>query len=49
MTRYFPVSLDLEDRPCVVLGGGAFATEKAQGLLLAGARVTVVAAAAAWP
>jgi uroporphyrin-III C-methyltransferase / precorrin-2 dehydrogenase / sirohydrochlorin ferrochelatase len=42
--RYFPVSLDLEDRPCVVLGGGALATEKAQGLLLAGARVTVVAA-----
>ena len=44
MTRYFPVSLDLEDRRCVVLGGGALAAEKAQGLLLAGARVTVVAA-----
>ncbi|TMC08367.1 MAG: uroporphyrinogen-III C-methyltransferase [Chloroflexi bacterium] len=44
MTRYFPVSLDLEDRPCVVLGGGALAAEKAQGLLLAGARVSVVAA-----
>jgi uroporphyrin-III C-methyltransferase/precorrin-2 dehydrogenase/sirohydrochlorin ferrochelatase len=44
VTRYFPVSLDLEDRPCVVLGGGPLAVEKAQGLLLAGARVTVVAA-----
>jgi uroporphyrin-III C-methyltransferase / precorrin-2 dehydrogenase / sirohydrochlorin ferrochelatase len=44
VTRYFPVSLDLEDRPCVVLGGGGLAAEKAQGLLQAGARVTVVAA-----
>jgi uroporphyrin-III C-methyltransferase/precorrin-2 dehydrogenase/sirohydrochlorin ferrochelatase len=43
VTRYFPVSLDLEDRPCVVLGGGGLAAEKAQGLVLAGARVTVVA------
>jgi len=43
VTRYFPVSLDLEDRPCVVLGGGALAAEKAQGLLAAGARVKVVA------
>ncbi len=42
--RYFPVSLDLEDRPCVVLGGGQLATEKAHGLLLAGARVKVVTA-----
>jgi len=47
VTRYFPVSLDLEDRPCVVLGGGPMAFEKAQGLLLAGARVTVVASGAA--
>jgi uroporphyrin-III C-methyltransferase/precorrin-2 dehydrogenase/sirohydrochlorin ferrochelatase len=44
--RYFPVSLDLEDRPCVVLGGGGLAAEKAQGLLLAGARVTAIAAEA---
>ncbi|HXM55810.1 MAG TPA: siroheme synthase CysG [Candidatus Dormibacteraeota bacterium] len=44
LTRYFPVSLDLEDRPCVVLGGGTLAFEKAQGLLLAGARVTVFTA-----
>ncbi|HXM56258.1 MAG TPA: uroporphyrinogen-III C-methyltransferase [Candidatus Dormibacteraeota bacterium] len=44
MSRYFPVSLDLEGRSCVVLGGGSLAAEKAQGLLLAGARVTVFAA-----
>jgi uroporphyrin-III C-methyltransferase/precorrin-2 dehydrogenase/sirohydrochlorin ferrochelatase len=46
MTRYFPVSLDLEGRRCVVLGGGPLAVEKAQGLLLAGAVVTVFAAEA---
>jgi uroporphyrin-III C-methyltransferase / precorrin-2 dehydrogenase / sirohydrochlorin ferrochelatase len=46
VTRYFPVALALEDRPCVVIGGGPLAAEKALGLLRAGARVTVVAAAA---
>ncbi|HEY4027805.1 MAG TPA: siroheme synthase CysG [Candidatus Dormibacteraeota bacterium] len=46
MTRYFPVSLDLEGRRCVVLGGGTLAVEKAQGLLRAGALVTVFAAEA---
>jgi uroporphyrin-III C-methyltransferase/precorrin-2 dehydrogenase/sirohydrochlorin ferrochelatase len=44
--RYFPVSLDLEGRPCVVLGGGHLAVEKALGLVAAGAAVTVVAAEA---
>ena len=38
MTRYYPVSLALEHRPCVVLGGGPLAVEKMQGLLRAGAR-----------
>jgi uroporphyrin-III C-methyltransferase/precorrin-2 dehydrogenase/sirohydrochlorin ferrochelatase len=46
MTRYYPVSLALEDRPCVVLGGGPLAVEKMHGLLRAGARVTVIAAQA---
>jgi len=46
MTRYYPVSLALEHRPCVVLGGGPLAVEKMQGLLRAGARVTVIAAEA---
>jgi len=47
VTRYYPVSLALENRRCVVLGGGPLAAEKMQGLLRAGARVTVIAAAAA--
>ncbi|HKA13050.1 MAG TPA: siroheme synthase CysG [Candidatus Dormibacteraeota bacterium] len=46
MTRYYPVSLALENRRCVVLGGGPLAAEKMQGLLRAGARVTVIAAEA---
>ena len=46
MTRYYPVSLALEDRPCVVLGGGPLAVEKMHGLLRAGAQVTVIAAQA---
>src|SRR5262249_62384703 len=46
MTHYYPASLALEDRRCVVLGGGPLAAEKMQGLLRAGARVTVIAAQA---
>ncbi len=40
--RYFPVYLDIQDRPCLVVGGGAVGTRKALTLLQAGARVTVV-------
>lgn len=40
--RYYPVYLNLEDRPCVVVGGGPVAEGKVEGLLEAGARVTVV-------
>jgi siroheme synthase-like protein len=40
---FYPIYLDLADRPCVVIGGGSVAERKVQGLLAAGAAVTVVA------
>lgn len=39
----FPVSLDLSDRPCLVVGAGRIALRKTQQLLRCGARVTVLA------
>ena len=38
----YPVMLDLTDRPCLVVGGGAVAERKIAGLVEAGARVTIV-------
>ncbi|MGI8553174.1 MAG: precorrin-2 dehydrogenase/sirohydrochlorin ferrochelatase family protein [Dehalococcoidia bacterium] len=39
---YYPVFLELDQRPCLVIGGGSVALQKVSGLLIAGARVTVV-------
>jgi precorrin-2 dehydrogenase/sirohydrochlorin ferrochelatase len=39
----YPVNLRLAGRSCLVVGGGAVATQKARGLLECGAVVTVVA------
>lgn len=39
----YPAFLKLEDLPVVVVGGGSVAASKLDGLLAAGARVTVVA------
>ena len=40
--KYYPIYLDLRERPCVVIGGGRVAERKALSLLEAGADVTVV-------
>ncbi len=43
----YPIMLDLEARPCLVVGGGPVAGRKIEGLLEANARVTVVSPALA--
>jgi siroheme synthase-like protein len=40
--RYYPVFLDLQNKPVLVVGGGNVALTKVEGLLDAGASVTVV-------
>jgi len=45
----FPVMLRVQDRPCLVVGGGGVALRKAQSLVEEGARVTVVAPEAVEP
>jgi siroheme synthase-like protein len=45
MSAYYPVFLDLTDGPVLVVGGGSVAEGKVEGLLAAGANVTVVSPA----
>jgi precorrin-2 dehydrogenase/sirohydrochlorin ferrochelatase len=40
--KYYPVYLNLRERPCVIAGGGQVAERKALSLLEAGAEVTVI-------
>ncbi len=42
MSRYYPICLSLEGKPCLVVGGGAVARRKVQSLLDVGAVVTIV-------
>jgi precorrin-2 dehydrogenase / sirohydrochlorin ferrochelatase len=44
--RYYPINLDVQNRPCLVVGGGAVGQRKVSGLLQCGARVTLVSPAA---
>jgi precorrin-2 dehydrogenase / sirohydrochlorin ferrochelatase len=42
---YYPVFLEMKDRRCVVIGGGAVAERKVEGLVTVGANVTVISPA----
>ena len=43
VVNFYPVTLDVSGRPCLVVGGGPVAARKARALLDCGARVTVIA------
>jgi len=40
--RYYPIHLDIQNRNCLVVGGGQVGTRKVMTLLKCGAKVTVV-------
>ena len=39
---YYPIFVEMKDRPCVVVGGGIVAERKVEALLNAGATITVI-------
>jgi precorrin-2 dehydrogenase/sirohydrochlorin ferrochelatase len=39
---FYPIFLDIKNRPCLVVGGGEVAERKVESLLKAGAKVTVI-------
>ena len=41
--KFYPINLDIENKSCVVVGGGEVALRKIRGLLEAGAKVKVIA------
>ena len=41
--KFYPLNLDIENKSCVVIGGGQVALRKIYGLLTAGAKVKVIA------
>ncbi|TMC18683.1 MAG: bifunctional precorrin-2 dehydrogenase/sirohydrochlorin ferrochelatase [Chloroflexi bacterium] len=45
MPKYYPIMLDVRDRPAIVIGGDRLAAEKATNLLACGARVTAISPA----
>jgi siroheme synthase-like protein len=45
MLRFLPVGLNIQDKSCLVVGGGEVGSRKVRNLLRAGARVTVVSPA----
>ena len=42
MQKYYPINLDVRNRDCLVVGGGAVGARKVGTLLECGARVTVI-------
>ncbi len=40
--RYYPINLDIQNRNCLVVGGGSVGTRKVTTLIKCGAKVTVV-------
>ena len=46
LNPYFQVGLDVMEQPCLIIGGGREAEDKAGRLLAAGARLTVVSPSA---